>query len=136
MASQASQDLDDYTPGMNGIATASQEFDDFDEEEGDFESAQTLAIQASVNDGLDDEFTMGIKLEDMTNTYTEHSIAARNAVCHMLAAAGALEDFRMVCQQLPPKEFSKLVACAISVAKFHASLEVINPQIAHYTTFK
>ena len=132
----ASQDLDDYTPGMNGIATASQEINDFDDEEDDFESSQTLAIQETVDAGLEDQFTMTIKLEDMTNTYTEHSIAARNAVCHMLAAAGALEDFRMVCQQLPPKEFSKLVACAISVAKFHASLEVINPQIASCWTFR
>ena len=136
MASQASQELDDYTPGMNGIATASQEDDDFDEEDDDFESAQTLAIQETVNSGLDDAFTMGIKLENMTNTYTEHGIAARNAVCHMLAGAGALEDFRMVCQQLPPKEFSKLVACAVSITKFHASLEVINPQIAYCWTFR
>ena len=136
MASQASQELDDFTPAMNGLVTATQEDGDFDEEDDDFESAQTLAIQETVDSGLEDRFTMTLKLEDMTNTYTEHSIAARNAVCHMLAAAGALEDFRMVCQKLPPKEFSKLVACAISVTKFHASLEVINPQIASHTTFR
>ena len=136
MASQASQELDDYTPGMNGIATASQEDDDFDEEDDDFESAQTLAIQETVNSGLDDAFTMGIKLENMTNTYTEHGIAARNAVCHMLAGAGALEDFRMICQQLPPKEFCDLVTCAVSVKAFHAYLEHINPQITGYWTFK
>ena len=132
----ASQELDDFTPGMNGIATASQEIDDFDDEEDDFESSQTLAIQETVNDGVEDAFTMGNKLEDMTNTYTQHGINARNAVCHMLAGAGALEDFRMVCQQLPPKEFCDLVTCAMSVKAFHAYLEDINPQITGYDNFK
>ncbi len=137
MASQAaSQELDDFTPDMNGIATASQAAEYFDVEEDNFESQQTADIQETVDSGLEDSFTMQIKLEDMTNTYTEHSIAARNAVCHMLAAAGALEDFRMVCQKLPPKEFSKLVSCAISITSFHAYLKIINPQIPGYGTFK
>ena len=136
MASQASQELDDCTSDMNGIASASQEDGYFDAEEDDFESQLTADIQATVDAGEDDAFTMGIKLEDMTNTYTDHGIAARNAVCHMLAAAGALEDFRMICQKLPPKDFTKLVTCAVSITAFHAYLKIINPQISGYGTFK
>ena len=132
----ASQELDDLSAGMNGIAMASQEMPDFDEEEGNFDSSRTLAIQASVAEGADDEFTMKIKLENMTNNYANQGIIARNAICHMLAIAIALEDFRMVCQKLPPLEFCELVTCAISVKAFHAYLEEVNPQIPGYWTFR
>ena len=131
----ASQELDEFSAGMNGLACASQE-PDFDEEEDNFESAQTLVIQETVQAGMDDAFTMKIKLEDMAKTYTDYGITARNAICGMLSTAAALEDFRMVCQQLDPMEFSELVACAGSVKSFHAYLEILNPQIAGYNTFR
>ena len=138
LSSQASQDTEDgLAAALNGVALAASQDEDFDEEEGDYESSQTAKIQETIGTAEEkDEFVMTLELEDMVADYLNKSNAMASAICHVLAMAMKLEDFRMVCIKLNPDEFPSLVACSATITPFHTYLVKLNSQMPKYRVFR
>ena len=138
LSSQASQDTEDgLAAALNGVALAASQDEDFDEEEGDYESSQTAEIQETIGTAEEkDEFVMTLELEDMVADYLNKSNAMASAICHVLAMAMKLEDFRMVCIKLNPDEFPSLVACSATLTPFHIYLVKLNSQMPKYGVFR
>jgi len=135
-ASQASQDTEDgLADALNGVALTASQDPEFDKEEGNYESSQTEVYQETIASEEKDEFTLQCELEDMLKDYLNKSDMMASAICHVLAMAIKLEDFRMVCIKLNPTEFPNLVACSGTLTPFHIYLVKLNPRMPKYKTF-
>lgn len=127
----ASQTLsEEFGVDLNGLAIASQD-PDFDPEEDNYESAQT---SETIRDE-EDELTLNLKLDDFVNNYVDKIDAWASSTCQVLASAGKLEDFRMICTKLDPKEFPNLVGCSATLTAFHVYLVKMNSNMPKYSLF-
>ena len=137
LSSQASQDTEDgLVAALNGVALSASQNNDFDEEEDNYVSSQTEQIQETIASEEKDEFGLSLELEDMVTDYLNKSSAMASAICHVLAMAIKLEDFRMVCIKLNPQDFPNLVACSATLTPFHIYLSKMNPQMPKYGVFR
>jgi len=139
MASQdtASQDTDDgLAKKMNGVALSASQDPEFDVEEDNYESSQTEEIQETIASDEKDEFQMELELQDMLAVYMDKYKQMNMGICHTLAMAAKLEDFRCVCVQLDPKEFPNLVLSSKTLTPFHVYLTKLDTKMPSYPVFR